>query len=400
VGENTKVEYVRHSFSPWWGCARKSPGCVNCFADDRARRWGHDLWHLHGPRRIVSETQWRAPRRWNEQARHSGQRDRVLCGTMCDVFEDHPGVAEARRRLFGLVEETPWLIWLFFTKRPENVNAMVPWGSRWPANAWLVPSVENQQYAEERIPLLLATASPVKCLSCEPLLGPLDLSEWIAPERAVIDPDLDAPDGAQVGGMERHGDCWIRVQTLIDWVIIGGESGARARPMHPAWASDLRYQCRQGDVAAWFKQWGTWGPAPWRVSREPGESDDAYKARAGASCATHAYPLQAHLDHHRLIPALHKPWSPGRQDLPPSHAPVRRWGKTRAGHILDGRTVTELPAAAFATPVAAQLAVQAGRPRPEREGRQLDGCTWDQVPGLPAGTAYAPRLPAVRSAAG
>jgi protein gp37 len=351
MGEDTAVEYVRHSFSPWWGCARKSPGCVNCFADDSARRWGYDdLWRRHGPRRVVSDAQWRRPRRWNETARQSGQCDRVLCGTMCDVFEDHPAVAEPRRRLFGLVEETPWLNWLFFTKRIENVNDMVPWGADWPANAWLVPSVEDQERADERIPLLLATAAPVKCLSCEPQLEPLDLSEWIAPHRDVTDPYLDAPDGARVGGMERHGGRWSRAETLIDWVIIGGESGKRARPAHPAWVSDLRDQCREGQVPAWFKQWGTWGPAPWRADQEPGESDDAYRARAESACATHSYPQQAYLDHHHLIAAPGKPWSPERQELPPSDAPMRRWGKIRAGHLLDGRAVTELPAAAFITP--------------------------------------------------
>src|SRR5262245_37402285 len=96
----TNIEYAHYSFSPWRGCARVSPGCKNCFADRWAQRWGHnDLWRRHGPRQAASENYWRQPRRWNELARQEGQRARILCGTLCDVFEDHPAVIEARKRL-------------------------------------------------------------------------------------------------------------------------------------------------------------------------------------------------------------------------------------------------------------------------------------------------------------
>lgn len=324
MGKGTSVEYVEHSFSPWWGCSRISPGCSRCFAADTARRWGQDsLWHLHGPRRVVSENQWRQPLAWNRAARREGQRARVLAGTMCDVFEDHPAVTAARARLFRLIEDTPWLIWALFTKRPENVPGMVPWGTAWPDNAWLTASTEDQDYAARRVPLLLATAAPVKCLSVEPLLGPVDL----------------AAAGA-----------WPAGGGGVDWVIVGGESGSRARPMHPHWARDVIAQCAGHSAAAWFKQHGSWGPAEWKPARRQGEDDAAYIERATATGATHAYAADAHLHGHQPVPADQPPWSGERTALADGLAGIRRWGKGKAGHLLDGRAVTQLPAAAYRTP--------------------------------------------------
>jgi protein gp37 len=116
MGRNTKVEYVDDSFSPWHGCSRISAGCRFCFAADLERRWGNDdLWRRQGPRRIVSEQQWNEPRKWNLAARAEGRRRRILNGTMCDVFEDHPAVTGARARLFNLIEATPWLLWFPLT---------------------------------------------------------------------------------------------------------------------------------------------------------------------------------------------------------------------------------------------------------------------------------------------
>jgi protein gp37 len=348
VGENTGVEYVKHSFSPWWGCARKSPGCRNCFAETLASRWGHDLWHLNGPRRIVSEGQWRNPLKWNREARLEGVRARVLCGTMCDVLEDHPQVGAARARLFRLIEQTPWLLWFLFTKEPHNAGAMIPWGDAWPGNVGLVASVETQDYADGphgRIPHLLATAAPVKGLSVEPLLGPVDLSSLTCPGCGGRG---RRPDG--VNACRRCGGTGTG-PGLLDWIIIGGESGAKARPMHPQWALDLYRQC-QGKVPVWFKQWGSWGPAEWVPSRAAGESWEDYKARAAATAATHAYPVTAHLNGHRPVPAGNRPWSAQRAGLGPEGVPIRRWGKGRAGHLLGGREITELPRAAYLTPEA------------------------------------------------
>jgi protein gp37 len=344
----THIEYARYSFSPWRGCSRVSPGCHDCFADRLMQRWGHDdLWRRLGPRQLASENYWKQPRRWNEEARQEEQRARILCGTLCDVFEAHPAVAEPRKRLFGVVEATPWLIWMFFTKRPENVACMVPWENAWPDNAWLISSVEDQRRADERIPLLLDSHAPVKGLSVEPLIAPVTLPFFA--EYSNCDCGGHSP---PCYTHEPHcgtepGPAWGK----LHWVIVGGESGSgKVRPMHPAWARSLLSQCQQANVPYWLKQWGEWGPAPWRIGPRPGETAREHKARAGAEGATHSYPAWAHEHHTQPIVAAHKPWSPARGELPPGLEPMRRWGKNRAGHLLDGKAWTQLPAAAYTVP--------------------------------------------------
>lgn len=139
VGENTKVEWAHHSFNPWWGCARLSPACRFCYADRDAKRYGHGgLWRRHGPRRMMADSTWRNPIKWNRAAKRACERARVFCASMADVFEPHPDVFEARRRLLlEVIPQTPWLDWLLLTKRPEHVAELVPWGTGWPPNVWL-----------------------------------------------------------------------------------------------------------------------------------------------------------------------------------------------------------------------------------------------------------------------
>jgi protein gp37 len=216
----SKIEWCDHTFNPWWGCARVSPACRFYYAERDARRYGHQVWRRHGPRRLLSDGNWRLPLRWNRDAQRAGVPALVFCASMADVFEDHPQVVEPRQRLWRLIEDTPHLRWLLLTKRPENVPEMVPgsWATGWPEQVWLGTSVEGQRYARLRIPLLLDVQGVrVRFLSCEPLLGPLDLSAWLSPR-------------------------------AVDWVIAGGESGPRARPMHPDWARTLRNQAAAADV--------------------------------------------------------------------------------------------------------------------------------------------------------
>jgi hypothetical protein len=122
--------------------------------------------------------------------------------------------------------------------------------------------------------------------------------------------------------------------------------------MHPDWARSLRDQCVNAGVPFLFKQWGEWGPAPWKLDREPGETDDQYKARSEADAATHWH-LRAAADYDmQPQPAGHKPWSLERQHLPAGdpHVGMRRWGKKAAGRVLDGREWNEFPA--YPMPVA------------------------------------------------
>lgn len=295
MSTGSTIEWTDHTFSPWWGCSRVSPACCFCYADGTARRWGNELWRRKGPRRIVAESTWRNPLKWNRAAEKSGQPLKVFCASMGDVFEIHP-VAEvnaqldaARVRLWSLIEQTPWLIWQLLTKRPENVAELAPWSQEWPVNVWVGTSVEDNRRAAERIPVLLRINADTLFLSCEPLLEDVDLSSWF--------------NGAS---SERR----------PDWVIAGGESGPKARPTHPAWARSLRDQCRSAKVPFFFKQWGEWAPAGY-----------------GLGCID---------PRERLV----GPPIQGPPAAPPGHRGfevIRRVGKKAAGRELDGEVHDEFP---------------------------------------------------------
>lgn len=158
-------------------------------------------------------------------------RPRVFSGSMCDVFEKRVDLDAPRQRLWHLIESTPHLDWLLLTKRPQFIKKMVPWGSTWPPNIWIGVTAENQHYADKRLPHLLSVPAVVRFLSCEPLLGPIDLSPHLGQGPAKI-----------------------------NWVISGGESMAGARPTALEWARDLRDQCVAAAVAFFWKQWGAWKP--------------------------------------------------------------------------------------------------------------------------------------------
>ncbi|MEU5298029.1 phage Gp37/Gp68 family protein [Streptomyces umbrinus] len=241
----------------WWGCARISPGCRNCYAADNARRWGHDVFHLGGERRMLSDAYWRKPLKWNREAQQTGIPRRVFCASMADVFEDHPQVTTARVRLWQFIEQTPWLRWQVLTKRPENIATMAPWGDTWPDHVWIGTSVEDQQRADERIPLLLQVNASVRFLSCEPLLGPVWISDYMWQACACCEGEGHDEACARCG--DSH--CESGHIRKLDWVIVGGESGRGARPMAPQWATNLRDQCKQNRVPYFFKQWGEWAPS-------------------------------------------------------------------------------------------------------------------------------------------
>jgi len=233
MGRNSSIEWTHHTFNPWWGCVRVSPGCKNCYADTWARRLGLRLWGRNMPRRFFSDSHWKEPVRWNHEAHKEGIRRRVFCASMADVFEDRNDLDPWRLRLWELVKQTPWLDWLLLTKRPQRIGSVVPWSDQWPSNVWLGTTAENQHWAEIRLPALLQHAAAVLFVSAEPLIGALDLHHFLTPK----------PHGRR-----------------LSWVIAGGESGAKARPMNPQWARDLRDQCEQAGVPFHFKQWGHWSP--------------------------------------------------------------------------------------------------------------------------------------------
>jgi protein gp37 len=241
MGENSKIEWTDHTFNPWEGCTKVSEGCKHCYAEALSKRFNRTQWGPTAQRRRTSDSNWRQPLAWNKKAEKEGRRYRVFCASMADVFEWNPQVEEWRFDLFMMIDQTPHLDWLLLTKRPEHIMYVLRSefnSASFPSNVWLGTSVENQEAADKRIPELLNAPAAVRFLSCEPLLGPLDLSLYLVPRFAADDP--------------RHKP-W---RNGIDWVIVGGESGPHARPMHPDWVSSIRDQCRSFGVPFLFKQWG------------------------------------------------------------------------------------------------------------------------------------------------
>lgn len=233
MGKDSRIEWTHHTFNPWWGCVRVSAACDHCYADAWAKRLGEDLWGPHSERRFFSDAHWKEPLKWNREAEADGVRRRVFCASMADVFENREDLIPHRLRLLELIENTPHLDWLLLTKRIHLVKRQLPRGYTFPRNVWLGATVENQA-AVKRIKYLLEFDTPsVRFLSCEPLLSEIDIRDYL-----------------------ERGDRGTR----IDWVIAGGESGAGARPMDPAWPLALKEQCAKARVPFHFKQWGHWAP--------------------------------------------------------------------------------------------------------------------------------------------
>ena len=239
MSANSSIEWTHHTFNPWQGCVKVSPGCKHCYAEARDKRllrgpvrhWGADA-----PRLFASERYMRQPLTWNRKAARTGQRTRVFCMSMGDLFERHaiPFYAALqaayRERLYELIEQTPWLDWLLLSKRPKNMASMLPrpWLKQPRANVWLGTSAENQTTAADRLPVLLDTPARVHFVSFEPALGPIDL-EAAAPDHCI--------------------------PLQLDWLIAGSESGPSARPAQLDWFRSARDQCQRLGVNFFFKQW-------------------------------------------------------------------------------------------------------------------------------------------------
>lgn len=254
-----------YTFNPWSGCAKISAGCANCYAaalPPKMRRGAE--WGLNTDRVMGSASYWEDPFAWARKAKALGVRLKVFCASTADVFEDRPGLDRARARLWGLIRATPELDWLLLTKRP---HVMAAWATAngWPTNAWAGTSVEDQRAADERIPYLLTVPALVRFLSMEPLLGPVDIRAWLAPRWSptaggCVGGCLDSDSFVHWDWSDRCNRCNHPLsgcpESPLGWVIVGGESGPRARPMHPDWARSIRDQCAAAGVPFFFKQWG------------------------------------------------------------------------------------------------------------------------------------------------
>ncbi|MEA5489507.1 MULTISPECIES: DUF5131 family protein [Pseudanabaena] len=206
---NTGIEWTDKTWNPTTGCSKVSPGCRYCYAEALTERFSQTFPQgfkltLY-PERIDQPRKWRTP-------------SRIFVNSMSDLF--HKDVPfEYLQQIFTVMRETPWHVYQILTKREQNLLELSS-KLEWADNIWVGVSVENQDYAH-RIEALRQVPSKVRFLSCEPLLGPLCL-------------DLEG----------------------IDWVIVGGESGYKHRPIKPEWVRDILRQTREADVAFFFKQWG------------------------------------------------------------------------------------------------------------------------------------------------
>lgn len=260
MGENTKISWCDHTANLWWGCQEVHAGCDHCYARTFDKRVGGAHWGPHAARRAIKSV-WSDLAKWQKSAEAAGVQRRVFCGSMMDIFEvskplvdvkgnSLPGeTADLRNRLFNeVVPASPNLLFLFLTKRPQNIIRMIPahWQVERPSNVMFGYSAVNQETADQGIPHLLRAPSR-HFLSCEPLLGSVSLlgEASFCLHSGRIEPGVC------------HDEC--RERQIIDgisWVIVGGESGHGARPMQIEWAESLRDQCQAAGVAYFCKQLG------------------------------------------------------------------------------------------------------------------------------------------------
>jgi len=290
MSERSAIEWTDTTWNPTTGCTKVSPGCDHCYAERIVERFagkGSFAVVTRSEPKLFAPFTWRKPRR-------------VFVNSMSDLFHDQVPDAFIVQ-VFSVMARTPRHTYQLLTKRHgrmrsllstdgfrDAVLALTP-GALWPLrNLWLGVSVEDQPRAALRIPALLDTPAWIRWLSCEPLLGPIDL-------------DAADHDARCDGG--------------IDWLVVGGESGPGARPMHPDWARGLRDQCADSAIPFFFKQWGEWVAAPSNYG-----PDVPQRARHATELV---FSRASDVDGQIML----------------------RRGKKTAGRELDGRTFDEFPPA-------------------------------------------------------
>ncbi len=316
----TRIEWTDEVWNPATGCTPVSAGCANCYARRMARRLAgrhgyppaphHFDVTLH-PDRLDEPLRWRKPRR-------------VFVCSMGDLFhEDVPN--DFRAQVFDVMAAAEHYIFQILTKRPENIRDWEQWMGeywpgdsawqvvtdvlgRWPDNIWLGGTVESRDNLW-RVGELLKVRAAVHFVSLEPLLGSLRIAPWLV--------KCHDPEHRHFGSCERYGDF------RLDWVIVGGETGPGARPMHPDWVRNVRDQCIEAGVPFFFKQWGEYTPCP---------VYDAPDMSGGR--------------------AFYTPGG-GRMAAAPGNRRGYKWldenlvaykcGKKAAGHLLDGQEWRQFP---------------------------------------------------------
>jgi protein gp37 len=345
MSDRSAIEWTDATWNPVVGCDKVSEGCEHCYAI----RDGARLQHLPAYADTIADGEWTGlvrclPERLDQPLRWRKPR-RVFVNSMSDLF--HPDVPDGFiARVFAVMAEAPQHTFQVLTKRPGRMASLLGradfpklvdkaacefpdlgyplredgWHGEWPLpNAWMGTSVESQKWADVRVPKLLETPAAVRFLSCEPLLGAIDLSR-------------SHPGFPYIGSM--GGDLFQR--SHIDWVIVGGESGPDARPMHPDWARALRDQCQAAGVAYLHKQNGEWAPVGPLYTQDEDENatDEAIME------AVHVQVIE-----HRQVVQLERSGfaAEGYQPTDPRTWLMARVGKHAAGRELDGRTWDQYP---------------------------------------------------------
>lgn len=355
MADGTKIEWTDATWNPVTGCAIVSPGCTNCYAMKLA---GTRLKHTPSRAGLTVESKagpvWNGRVRFNEEwldqpLRWKRPRSIFVCAHGDLFAENVPD--EWIDRVFAVMALAPQHTFQVLTKRAARMRRYLTKSSHHfftregmiksqsdfilaragrlkerlnfscalpLQNVWLGVSAEDQKRADERIPDLLATPAAIRFVSAEPLLGPIDFVNIDQHEKYVIDA-IQGVWAWRAGDELEHGGAGAR----LDWVIVGGESGPGARPMHPAWARSIRDQCRTAAVPFFFKQWGAWKDG----------SDFAPDAMVmmtdGRLCE---FGDAALLDMDR-----EKPVPPCNPTL------IRRVGKARSGRLLDGIEHNDFP---------------------------------------------------------
>lgn len=325
MAEQTGISWADSTANFWIGCQKVSAACDHCYAEDLMGTEGSRLkraeWGPHGER-IYCKQGWTDVKKWQRRAEANGgldpelgRRRRIFVNSLSDFFDNHRSV-KWRGDAWHIIRRSPHLIFMLVTKRPQLIGRYLPpfWDDI-AERVWLITTAENQEWFDRRIPELLTscagrTQPAVFGVSCEPLLGPIQLDACYTSEPAAYFPLFGAFSrdylGPDEGGQAMFGD--TEPMGKLGWVIVGGESGREARPAHPDWYRSLRDQCGIYGVPFHFKQWGEWAP-------------DCLCGRA-------------------------KPCPETPRPQPGPRGCVFRCGKTAAGHRLDGREHLEVPCVA------------------------------------------------------
>lgn len=339
MGDKTPIEWTDATWNPVTGCSKVSQGCKNCYAErvfprayGKERKFTDVQCH---PERLDQPIKWKRPRR-------------IFVNSMSDLFHENVPddfianvvciMALAKQHKFQVLTKRPQRMKEFFSDwwNKKSIDlALRLSGADWPTwplqNVWLGVSVEDQETADERIPLLLQTPAAVRFVSYEPALGPVDLTE-LKVNRNMPQPvpgKLAVPVDYPISIYPLHGKQFTSLRLeygcpKLNWIICGGESGPNARPMHPRWARHVRDQCAAAGVPFFFKQWGEWLPL-----MDADNRGLKYKPDAPFTMID-------------LTGRLFN--SPFTSDPPETIAyGMKRIGKKLAGSLLDGREWKEFP---------------------------------------------------------